>query len=251
MKRTLLVSLGFALITPLAFTSNALANDLANDWVVGWSGEASLSGSRTTGNTNSTDIGIAISLEKQTGVWKSKFDTTYDFGTANAVNNKKRWLIGYQIDRQLNDQLYVYGNANYFSDDFGPFKQGSFVGAGLGFNVIKSEATKWELEAGTGYRSQKSRGTNLILPMRQNELAARSASNFSYQFNDAVSLFNNSELVWSNSDTYIWNDIGITAQVSGNLSARFNFRVDHHTSVPAGVSNTDTITRGALVYSLR
>jgi len=240
MRKMILAGIILALIAPAAIAANT-----------GWSGEASLSGSKTTGNTNTTDIGMAVKLAKQDQEWKNKFNTTFDLGTANNISNKKRWTVGYQLDRQLNEQLYVYGNANYFSDDFGAFKQGSFIGAGLGFDAINSEAAKWEVEAGTGYRSQKSRGTILVAPARKDELAFRGSSNLTYKFNEQVSFFNTTELVWSNSDRYLWNDVGITANIGGNLAARFNFRVDNHSTVAIGIKNTDTITRAALVYTLQ
>ncbi len=234
-----------------ALTSLLSLSAIAEDANNGWSGEASLSGSKTTGNTNTTDIGMAVKLARKDGPWNSKLDTTYDLGRANGISNKKRWTIGYQLDRQLNERTYIYGNADYFSDDFGAFKQGGFIGAGLGFDAIKSETANWKVEAGTGYRSQKSRGAGIIAPLRTNELAFRGASNFSYRFNEQVDFFNTTELVWSDSDRYIWNDIGLNAKIGGNLAARFNFRVDNHSQVAAGIKNTDTITRAALVYSLQ
>jgi len=242
MKRILLASAILLSVSPAA---------MADGWTVGWSGEASLSGSKTTGNTDTTDIGGALHLEKAGTVWKHKFDTTYDLGSSSGVDNKNRWTVGYQLDRQLNDRLYVYGNANYFTDDFGPFKNGTFIGAGLGFEVLQSDAAKWAVETGAGYRSQKTRTVGNIFPTRQNEFAVRGGSRFSYQFNESVSFFNNSEVIWSDSDTYLWNDAGITAQVAGNLSTRFNFRVDYHSDVPTGIKNTDTITRIALVYTIK
>jgi putative salt-induced outer membrane protein len=242
MKKLLLGCAFCLIVTPAAF---------AGDWTVGWSGEASISGSKTTGNTDTTDIGAAIKLAKTDGPWRHKFYTTYDLGTASGVDNKNRWTIGYQLDRQISDHLYPLGTSNYFTDDFGSVKNGSYLGAGIGFEAIKTDAMKWDLEAGAGFRSQKTRGTVLVFPVREEEIAFRGSSNFTYQFNDAVSFFNNSEITRSDSDTYIWNDTGITAQVAGNLAARFNFRVDHHSTVPFGVEQTDTITRGALVYTLQ
>jgi putative salt-induced outer membrane protein len=59
------------------------------------------------------------------------------------------------------------------------------------------------------------------------------------------------EIIWSESDTYIWNDIGLTATLAGNLAARASFRIDHHTDVPVGRENTDTITRFGLVYTMK
>jgi len=45
--------------TSLAFATTAAAQD------TGWSGEASLSGSKTTGNTETTDLGLGLNLKKQ------------------------------------------------------------------------------------------------------------------------------------------------------------------------------------------
>lgn len=239
------ILLGAVLCASLSTTASA------NELMDGWSGEASLSGSTTSGNTKTTDVGLALHLQKESGVWKNKFDTTYDLGKSNGLDNKNRWFIGYQLDRKISDRLYVYGNANYYSDDFGAYKQGSFVGTGLGYQVIQPSPLDWAVEAGVGYKSQKLREVGIIPSVKTDEFAIRGASNFAYNFSETVSFYNKSEVIWSDSDTYMWNDAGITANLAGNLAARFSFRVDHHTDVPFGVKKTDTITRGALVYTLK
>ena len=242
MKRILFTTALCAMIAPSAF---------AGGLTDGWGGEASVSGSTTSGNTSTTDIGVALHLTKDSDNWKHSFDTTYDLGKVSGIKNKNRGYIGYQLDRKLSDRLYVYGNANYFTDDFGPFKQGSFFGAGLGYQVIKTEPIQWALEGGAGFRSQKSREVGITPSFKQDEFALRAGSEFDYQFNEAVSFYNDSEIIWSDSDTYIWNDVGVTANLAGNLAARFSFRVDNHSDVPVGVKKTDTITRAALVYTIK
>lgn len=230
----------------LAFSASASAGTLTK----GWAGEASISGSTTSGNTSTTDIGVALHLAKTDGKWTNKFDTTYDLGKSGGIDSKNRWYIGYQLNREINEKLYVYGNANYFTDDFGAYKQGSFIGSGFGYKVTQPDPVKWDVEAGVGYRSQKLQPVGLAASVSSNEFAVRGASNMTYKFNDAVNLYNNSEVIWSSGDTYLWNDTGITANLAGNLAARLSFRIDHHTDVPIGVKNTDTITRAALVYTL-
>ncbi len=230
-----------------AFSQPALAGGFSD----GWGGEASLGGSKTTGNTDTTDIGLALHLNKTDGAWKHNFDTTYDLGKVSGLDNKNRWFIGYKLDRKINDRLYGYGNVSYFTDDFGPFKQGSFIGGGMGFNAIVPDPIGWDLEAGAGYRIQKVRESGIVPSFKNSEFALRGASKFKYQINDAVSFYNTSEILWSSSDTYLWNDIGLTANLSGNLAARFSYRVDHHSDVPVGIKKTDTITRASIVYTLK
>ncbi len=250
--------------TALMAASPAMAQS-SSGILSGWSGEASLTGSKTTGNTDTTDVGLALNLQKESDKWRHTFNASADFGEADDVRNKQRFTLGYQIDRDLSDRLYVYGNADWFLDDFGAFDTGYFLGTGLGYKLVEPTPLGWDVEAGVGYRSQSPREldvpseiTQADFDMRdlagdfdtQNELALRGASKLTYDFNDSVSLYNNSEVIWSESDTYLWNEIGITANLSGNLAARASYRIDHHTDVIAPTENTDTITRFGIVYTM-
>lgn len=220
----------------------------------GWSGEASVSGSNTTGNTETTDVGAALKLKKETDVWRHKFKAYADYGKVSGAKNKQAWGLGYQIDRDLNDRTYIYGNADYFSDDFGAYENGYFLGGGLGYKVILPDPIGWNVEAGPGYRSQRTRDS-LTVPVvpgvRESDLALRGFSDFDWQLNENVSLYNDTEIIYSKSDTYIWNEIGVTANLMGNLAARASYRVDHHTDVPVGTEKTDTITRVGVVYTIK
>lgn len=214
----------------------------------GWAGEAALTGSKTTGNTETTDVGLGLNLVKTGDVWRHKFKASADYGEASDVKNKQRFVLGYQIDRDITDRLYGYANADYFQDDFGAFETGYFAGGGLGYKLVLPDPLKWDIEGGLGYRSQKTQGP---LSLTENELAFRGASNIDYIFNDNVSVYNNTEIFSSSSDTYIWNETGITAQLMGNLAARASFRIDNHSNVPVGTEKTDTITRVGVVYTIK
>lgn len=244
--------------TVLGFATTATAQD-------GWSGEASLAGSRTTGNTDTTDLGLALNLQKATDVWRHTARASADFGRVDGTNNKERFTLGYQLDRDITDRLYAYGNADWYKDDFGAYENGYFLGTGLGYKLVLPDPLMWDVEAGLGYRSQLPQEPGITADFTQaqfdaaelngdfdrtNELAARGASKIKYDLNDSVSLYNNSEIIYSSSDTYLWNEAGITANLMGNLAARASYRVDYHTDVLPGVENTDTITRFGVVYTI-
>ena len=113
------------LATLLASTSLMVAAPAfaqSSGMLAGWSGEASLAGSKTTGNTDTTDLGLGINLEKESNQWRHKFYATADRGEVDDAKNKQRYTLGYQLDRDLTDRLYVYGNGDYFSDDFGAYE---------------------------------------------------------------------------------------------------------------------------------
>jgi len=152
----------------------------------GWTGEGSLTGSRTTGNTETTDIGIGLN------------------GSVSGFTTRRRLDLGYQIDRQLTERVYLYGNGDYYTDDFGAFQDGFFVGAGAGYKVLLNEPITWNLEGGAGFRNQQEQDTasldaagvqlvdgdgNLLFIEGDstNEFALRGFSDFDYAFNDNVS----------------------------------------------------------------
>ncbi len=228
----------------------------------GWTGEASLTGSKTTGNTETTDLGLGLLLNKEGANWSHSFNASADFGRAAGETNKERYVLGYQIDRNFTDRLYGFGTGDYYRDEFGAFEEGYFFGAGLGYKLVLPAPLGWDVEAGVGYRSQLPSAPDGLTMMelaaletagdldRQNEVALRGGSKLTYDFNDAVSLYNNSEVTWSKSNTYLWNELGLTANLMGNLAARASFRVDHNTDVLPGREKTDTITRFGVVYTM-
>jgi len=135
----------------LAMAAPAMAQDN------GWSGEASLSGSRTTGNTQTTDVGLALNLQKATDTWNHTFNANADFGRVSGETNKERYAIGYQLDRNLTDRLYAFGNGDYYRDEFGAFDEGYYLGAGLGYKLVLPAPLGWDVKAGVGYRFQTPR----------------------------------------------------------------------------------------------
>ena len=238
MMRALLVSLFVLPVTAMAEDGNL-------------TGDVALNGSRTTGNTDTTDIGAAVKLEWTTGRWEQDLRAIADFGRQNGTTNKQRYRIGYTVSREFAGRFYAYGNADHFQDEFGAYKYGYFLGGGAGWHALAGETRRWDVEAGPGYRRQKTREPINVGPpsIIEESFAARAHSDFEWDLNANVSVFNLSEIVVSSDDTYVWNDVGLTADMFENLAARVSFRVDHHTSVPEGRENTDTVTRVGVVYT--
>lgn len=233
---SLAAALSFAALAP-----HALADE------EGWSGEVGLTGSSTSGNSDTTDVGLSFKFKNKTGPWSHKFDGSFDYSEADSVTNKQRLEFGYKAARDIGERFYVFGNGEYFQDDFGAYDNGYFVGAGVGYKVILPEPVSWKVEAGPGFRSQETRAVNAE---REDEIAFRGYSEFIYKFNDSVSLSNETEVIHSSSDTYTWNEIALIAKLFGGLAAKASFRVDHHTDVPIGREETDTITRIGVIYKM-
>ncbi|MGB6231585.1 MAG: DUF481 domain-containing protein [Litorimonas sp.] len=226
----------------LLVAGSASAQDAPPD---GWIGEASLTGNRTTGNTDTTDVGFGLKLDNVGPRWRHEFRAAADYGRADGRRNKERLRLGYQIERDIGDQLFAFASADYFHDDFGAFTDGYFVGGGLGYTLFEPDPIGWSLTGGLGYRSQTS-----SLEVTEEEVAFNAESDFDWQINELVSLYDDAGLLWSDSSTSLFNEVGLTATLMGNLAARASFRVEHNTQVPVGTEKTDTITRFGIVYTI-
>lgn len=240
MLRTTTFALSLLALPSLLLPSIAVAQD-ANGWV----GEASLTANRTTGNTDTTNVGVGLKLDNIGERWRHKFAASADYGTVNGVQNRERFNLGYQLERDISDRLFGFGTADYYYDDFGAFTDGYFIGGGLGYTIYEGKPIGWSVTTGVGYRSQTS-----ALDITNNEFAVNAESDFDWQINEQVSAYNDSGVLWSDSDTYLWSEVGLTANLMGNLAARASFRIDHHSDVPFGTEKTDTISRFGIVYTI-
>ena len=220
----------------------------------GWGGEVGLNGARTTGNNNTTDIGFAFKLKNRGSDWRHNLRGTVDYGRSQGNTNKRRYRLGYKIGRDLAPRVYSFANADYYSEDFGAFKHGYYIGGGAGYSVLVDGPTLWRVEAGAGFRSQKARlkpNDPSGLSSRLEEFAsARLFSDFEHKFNEGVTLTNDTELFYSDVDTFLINEIGVNSRMFGDLALRASFRVEAHTDVPEGREEVDTISRIGIVYKM-
>ncbi len=220
----------------------------------GWGGEIGLNGAKTTGNNDTTDLGFAFKLNNRGSDWRHNLRGAADYGRASGNTNKRRYRLSYKIGRDLAPRVYGFANADYYSEDFGAFKHGYYLGGGAGYTVLVDGPTDWRLEAGAGFRSQKARlspNDPSGMSSRLEEFAsARLFSDFDHAFDESVKLTNDTELFYSDIDTFFINEIGINSRMFGELALRASFRIEAHTDVPEGREKVDTISRIGIVYKM-
>ena len=240
----------FAGLAGLCLMPAALAED-------GWTGEGSFSAGYTTGNTETTDLGLGLKLNREAGLWTYSFDAAADYGETDSVETRNRLFLAGEVDRQLGDRLFGFVRTSYEKDEFSGFDSRVFVGGGLGYDVFDSETTKWSVQGGPGIKIDEVQETTVIrngVPVTtpgstEQSVSVVGRSEFTHDFNDAVSLSNNTDIIYASESTQIGNIIALTAALTDTFSARFSFDVRHDTNPPPGFEATDTVTRASIVYS--
>ncbi|MFN4023889.1 MAG: YdiY family protein [Hyphomonas sp.] len=223
-----------------------------------WNGEGSLSAGINTGNTETSDLGIAVKMVRETQIWRTSAEVSADYGTKNGDRTKNRYFIAGQGDRTISDRLFGFGRLSHEEDEFSGFHSRSFVGGGLGYRVFDTDALNWTVDGGPGLKYDRVRsrlvpvpdGDPIFLPTLTDEsLSFRGASRFSYTVNDNVRFGNDTSVIYADVSTQVGNRSTLTASLTKTLSARFSFEVRHDTAPQEGFEETDTATRMSLVYS--
>lgn len=245
-------------LAALAFAPAAMADDAApaDPEKKSFTGEGSLTGGYTTGNAETLDLGAALDLERDFGVWILKFNGSAVYGENEGEATQERYFAALQVDRQITERLSGFVRSSYEVDEFSGFESRIFAGVGAAYIPIENDKAKWTLEAGPGFRIDEVRAvvdptTGAILEPSSTErsFSARGASNFRYKFNENVELANNSSATYAQETTQLMNRFSLTSALVGGLSARFSLEVRHDTNPPTGFEATDTTTRAALVYT--
>lgn len=233
--------------------SPALAQEDEN----GWSGEGSFSAGATTGNTETTDLGLGLKLAKKADAWTYSGEAVADYGEIDGLENRNRTFLAGSVDRQINDRLFGFGRVSYEVDQFTGFDSRTFVGAGLGYDVLQGPQSTWSVRGGPGVKIDEVKriittdalGAALIIPAEtETSFAVVAKSDFAYELNDNVTFTNVTDVLYAQESTQLGNSTALTANLTGSLSARVSFDVRHDTNPPLGFEDTDTATKIAVVY---
>ena len=220
-----------------------------------WTGEGALSAGTTTGNTETTDIGLSLDLNRETQVWTLGVEAAADYGETDGEETRNRIFLAGQLDRQINDRLYGFGRTSYELDEFSGFESRLFVGGGLGYDILTGDRATWSVEGGPGLKIDEVEDTvddmMMVVPGETIEsFSIFAASNYAFQFNENVGFTNDTNVLYAEESTQINNSAALTAKLTDALSARFSFDVRHDTAPPMGFEDTDTATRISLVYAI-
>lgn len=223
----------------------------------GWTGEGSFSAGYTTGNTETTDVGLGLKLERELNLWTFSGETSVDYGESDSVETRNRFFLAGQADRQLGDKLFGFGRVSYEQDKFSGFDSRLFVGGGLGYPIVESPTTTWSVRGGPGIKIDEVRetveiinGVPTVVPgYTEQSFSVIASSAFAHDFNSSVKLTNDTNVIYAQESTQMGNITALTAALTDTFSARFSFDVRHDTNPPEGFEATDTITRASLVYA--
>ena len=182
----------------------------------------------TTGNTETTDLGLAVNLNRELRLWTYSGEAAADYGETDSVETRNRWFLAGEVDRQLGDRLFGFARTSYERDEFSGFESRLFIGGGLGYQVIEGEATTWSVQGGPGLKIDEVRETTVIVDgtpvtteaTTEESFSVVAGSEFTHEFNEAVGFSNNTDVLYASESTQLGNVAALTASLRTSHTPR-------------------------------
>ncbi|HKL68677.1 DUF481 domain-containing protein [Salibaculum sp.] len=211
----------------------------------GFTGSFALQGSATSGNTDTATLGIGANMGYFDGVNGYDLQLSYQFSENEGVTDEDSLLYELEYTRNFGRDYYgfakVQGNVERLPFD----TSDNFLGAGVGYRVFDSASMQWSVQAGVGYRVAE---LNSIDDLEEGALAV--SSDYYQQLSPTLALTNDTDIIGSESDTVVYNDLGLNVNMTDTLALRTSVVTEYHTDPEPGKEDTDNTFGVSLVYSL-
>jgi len=212
-----------------------------------WSGKAELGGSFATGNSENQSANAALLVRKAYDQWRHELAFAGNYGNDGDETTAQRWEIRGQTNYDFTPKAYWFGAGRYEDDRFSAFDYQGTLATGLGYKFVDTDATKFWVQGGPGYRLAKERETGDTV----DGLIFRGDLGLEQQLTENTRIIDRFLIETGSDNTYLQNDLALQVMMSGSLGLRLSYQVRYNTEVPPGIEKTDTLTTIALLYETK
>ena len=133
----------------------------------GWNGGANVGFSLARGNSETTNLALAINavhatLDDEIILYLTSIDTNNELATPSTVANLV--TAGIRYDRNMGPRLFAFVGADFMSNALQGLDLRGVYGGGLGFHAIKSDNTTLDFLAGLNYTHEVYSNGPLVTP---------------------------------------------------------------------------------------
>lgn len=214
-----------------------------NRYAQGWTGSVSLGASASNGNTDTGDVSLGGRLRYGDGPWNHSFGIAYEYSDENGNQTKNQAYATYEANRYFTDQFYMFGIANASYDEFGTNKIDTFLGFGPGYRAINTKTQTWRIQAGPGVRYIEDQ-----FNVDTTEFAGIASSRYFVRISETAFVSNDTDVLFSDKDTVVTNDLGVTVKVTDRLATRISLLTSWNSDPAPTKVSTDNTLGMSLIY---
>jgi putative salt-induced outer membrane protein len=218
--------------------------------VEGWTGEGSLGGNYSSGNTDEWNFSAALNIRRKGPLWEHRIEANIDFSDADHERTEERIAAAYRMRRDFaKSPFFAFGALSYDRDRFQGIGTRFTESAGLGYELIDSndeddkDDIDWDIYAGPAFRQ-----TDFIDGSSVNQLGVFAATDLKWEITDRLTFRQYAGAVLAKENKSFKATTSLTNNLYGRLSARFELTVETETDPPPDAEETDIYSRVSVVY---
>lgn len=208
-----------------------------------WTGKGELGGFLSAGNSDTKGLAAGLALTRETTDWRLNLRANADYQRSNGATSAEQISAAIEPNYKVGDHLFFYGLGQYERDPFQGFDARFVLSGGIGYRPLSRDNVKLDLKAGPAWRN-----TDFIRNADENALSGLGSANLFWKLSPTLSLNEAASILTQPDKSTLTALTSVDAKINGSLSARLSYQVRHETNPPAGLKNTDTLSRMTLVY---
>lgn len=212
----------------------------------GFSGSFALRGTANSGNSDTVDVGIGADLNYVQGPNGYELQLSYAYGEEDGTATDESLFYGFEYTRDFTPAVFGFAKVQGSVDEFSSFENDTFVSFGAGYRIFNEANRQWSVQAGPGYRYADLSDASLS---DIDEGAFGVSSDYAQKLTETVYLTNDTDVVWSDSDTVVFNDLALSVAMTNQLALRTSILTEYHSDPADGFDETDNTFGVSLVYS--
>ena len=239
-----------ASLIALSFSTSVFAQDDVKPFTM----EGELGFISTTGNTETTSITAGINAHQEFEMWSNDYiiEGLYKRETVEGADGEdveftsaQKFFASAQGNYKLDNPDYrLFLFSSYEDDRLSNFDYQATVAAGWNQKVLQNKRHTLEYSIGPGYTFVETQEG-----VEQNSAIVRASGAYAWKISDTAKFTQTVSTEVGSENTKSRAESALTATISGNLSMRISFKMDHNSNVASNIDKLDTETSVSLVYN--
>lgn len=211
---------------------------------LGFEGSMSLQGAASSGNTDTATLGVGVDMGYYDGSNGFSVGLSYQYSENEGTTDEDSLLYDLEYTRDFGAAYYGFATLQGTVESIPFDTSDNFLGAGVGYRILDTNSTYWALQGGVGYRVADLNSADDL-----DEGAITIGSTYSNNLSDTLTVTMDTDVVSSESDTVVYNDLGLNVAMTEVLALRTSIVTEYHTEPEAGQVDTDNTFGVSLVYN--
>ena len=237
---------GLAVVVMLSVSVPLLAQDGGEEEKPeGWRGKGELGYVKTSGNTDTSSLNLALEFIYEKDKWRHTLAGTMLKSSKDGETDADRWTARAQSDYKFSEKSYMFGSVRHDADEFAGYNPVTAFAVGYGRQLVDTGRQSLLGEIGAGYRLQKVADTGET----ENGAILTGRLDYRFKITESTELADVFLVEYGSDNTFLQNDLGLTVAINKAFGVKIGYQYRHNTDPPPGSDSTDQQFVTNLVYN--